>query len=109
MKLITREEIKKNIDESTSMIIVEALPEKYFNDMHLPGAINIPHDQVKTIATSKLPDKEALIVVYCANSACQNSNIAAQTLLQMGYQNVYEYAEGKQHWLEANLPIETVI
>ncbi|MGD8583438.1 MAG: rhodanese-like domain-containing protein [Gammaproteobacteria bacterium] len=45
--------------------------------------------------------------MYCANTACQNSRIAAQTLASMGYTNVAEYEEGKQDWVEAGLPIES--
>ena len=72
-----------------------------------PGALNIPHDEVRAKAPEMLPDKNAFIVVYCANTPCQNSKIAANTLQQMGYINAYEYVEGKQHWLEANFPIES--
>ncbi|WP_428609735.1 rhodanese-like domain-containing protein [Sedimenticola sp.] len=55
-----------------------------------------------------LPDKDALIVVYCASTECQNSRIATNTLQQMGYINAHEYVEGKRHWLEASFPVESV-
>lgn len=103
---ITREQIKQKIDSDESITIVEALPEKYFLAEHLPGAINIPHDKVKEKAPEMLPDKSAFIVVYCSNTACQNSRIATNLLRQMGYSSVYEYVEGKQNWLEAGLPVE---
>lgn len=106
-KTMTREQIKKNLDTATPMIIIEALPQKYFDTEHLPGAINIPHDEIKTLAAEKLPNKNALIVVYCANTDCQNSKIATETLQHIGYSNAFEYREGKQHWLEAKLPIES--
>jgi rhodanese-related sulfurtransferase len=107
MQTITREEIKALLDEDGPVTIVEALPEKYFKHSHLPGAINIPHDQVGALAPAMLPNKEALIVVYCANTACQNSTIAARELTAMGYSNVREYVEGKQDWVEAGLAVET--
>jgi len=89
------------------MHLVEALPEKYYRDGHLPGAILLPHDEVRARAGALLPDTDDFIVVYCANTACQNSRIAAQTLATMGYTNVAEYEEGKQDWIEAGLPIES--
>ncbi len=103
---ITRKQIRENLDNKVPMTIVEALPGKYFDDWHLPGAVNIPHDQVRSLAGEMLPDRNALIVVYCASTTCQNSRIATQTLQQMGYNNVFEYVEGKQHWLEAGYPVE---
>jgi rhodanese-related sulfurtransferase len=105
-KTITREQIKQKIDKQEPMTIIEALPQKYFEASHLPGALNIPHDEIRVKAADMLPDKDAFIVVYCASTECQNSKIATNTLLQMGYSNAFEYVEGKQHWLEGNLPVE---
>lgn len=89
------------------MHLVEALPEKYYLDGHLPGAIQINHDEIRAQAEPRLPAKDAFIVVYCSNSACQNSRMAAQALASLGYTNVAEYEEGKQDWMKAGLPIET--
>lgn len=104
---ITREQIKTKLDSQEPLVLVEALPQKYYDAEHLPGAVNIPHDEIRLKAPDILLDKDALIVVYCASQTCQNSKIAANTLQQMGYTNVFEYVEGKQHWLEANLPVES--
>jgi len=105
-KTITREQIKEKLDTKESFTIIEALPQKYFDAEHLPGALNIPHDEIKARAPDMLTDKDAFIVVYCASTDCRNSKIAIDTLQQMGYTNASEYVEGKQHWLEANFPVE---
>jgi len=107
-KTITRKLIKEKLDTKEPMIIIEALPQKYFDAEHLPGALNIPHDEIKTYAPEMLPDREAFIVVYCASTDCRNSKIATDVLQQMGYTNAFEYVEGKQHWLEANFPVESI-
>jgi len=73
----------------------------------LPGAINIPHTEVDELSPTLLPDKAAQVVVYCSNRACQNSPQAARRLLALGYENVRDYEEGKQDWIEAGLPIES--
>lgn len=103
---IHRDDIRAHLRAGTRMTLVEALPEKYYREGHLPGAIQMPHDEVRERAGAVLSDKDDFIVVYCANTACQNSRIAAQTLAAMGYTNVAEYEEGKQDWIEAGLPIE---
>ena len=104
---ITRDELKAKLDRGEPVTIVEALPEPYYPKAHLPGALNLPHDQVDALAPTLLPDKTAAIVVYCANLPCPNSEIAAQRLIELGYANVREYAEGKQDWIDAGFPVET--
>jgi len=89
------------------MTLIEALPKKYFASGHLPGAVNIPHDEIRQKAPETLADTAALIVVYCASAECQNSKIAMNTLQQMGYSNTHEYVEGKSHWFEAGFPVES--
>ncbi|WP_428609736.1 hypothetical protein [Sedimenticola sp.] len=44
---VTHEQIKHKMDSGGPITIVEALPEKYFVAEHLPGAVNIPHDEVR--------------------------------------------------------------
>jgi len=58
-------------------------------------------------ASNILPNKDALIIVFCASTDCVNSKIATDTLQQMGYMNALEYVEGKQHWREAGFPFES--
>jgi rhodanese-related sulfurtransferase len=103
---ITREELKAKLDRGEDVVLVEALPPMYYEDAHLPGALNLPHDRVDELAPTLLPDKSAQIVVYCANAPCQNSGIAARRLLALGYTNVLDYDDGKQDWIEAGLPVE---
>jgi rhodanese-related sulfurtransferase len=103
---ITRNELSSLIASGNSPLLLEALPAKYFDDWHLPGARNMPHDAVAELAPRVAPDKSAPIVVYCANAACQNSHIAAGLLARLGYGDVRVYAEGKKDWLEAGLPVE---
>jgi rhodanese-related sulfurtransferase len=104
-KTITREELKSAIDAGEA-IVVETLRAEHFEQGHLPGAIHIHYEAVKDTAPELLPDKHRPIVTYCSNTACGNSEIAANQLSAMGYTNVRKYAEGKQDWVEAGLPLE---
>jgi rhodanese-related sulfurtransferase len=105
-KEITREELKAKLDRGEPVVLVETLGPKYYEDAYLPGAINIPHTEVDVLAPEMLPDKSAEVVVYCSNRACQNSPQAARRLDALGYENVYDYEEGKQDWIGAGLPTE---
>lgn len=102
---ISRDKLKAIIDSGTQHKLVEALPKKYFENEHLPNAINIPHDEVEGLAPKLMHDKLEPVIVYCANSDCQNSHIAADYLRKLGYTKVYEYREGKKDWKEAGLPM----
>lgn len=105
-KVLTRDELIDRMRAAPELVLVEALPEKYYRDWHLPGARHLPHDEVRRLAATVLPDTSAEIVVYCASATCQNSHIAANQLASMGYTNVSVYAGGKQDWSEAKLPVE---
>lgn len=106
MKTITRDQIKRHLDNGDEIALIEALPEQYYADGHLPSAIQLLPDQIKASAANLFPNKNQLIVTYCANTACQNSKHAAEALTGLGYTNVAEYVEGKQDWMEAGFPIE---
>src|SRR5215471_16063371 len=103
---IDRDTLTRKLSGAVRPTLVEALPEKYFRDWHLPGARHLPHGEVARLAASVLPDKSAEIVVYCASRSCQNSHAAAAKLVHMGYENVAVYPGGKQEWSEAGLPVE---
>jgi len=106
MNVISRQQLQALLAADPKPILVEALPERYYRDAHLPGALHLPHDQVEALAPSLLPDRTAPIVVYCANAQCQNSHIAAHRLRTLGYSNVGVYGAGKQDWTDAGLPLE---
>jgi rhodanese-related sulfurtransferase len=108
VQVITCQELQARLAAAKPPIVLEALPEKYYRQGHLPGALHMPHDQVDSLAPGMLPDKSAQIVVYCANAQCQNSHIAAHRLSVLGYTNVSVYAGGKKDWEEAGLPLESL-
>lgn len=103
---ISLSELRTRIQQGAP-VLLEALPEPSYRQGHLPGARLFPHDQVRAIADRVVPEKAAEIVVYCANTRCQNSHVAAATLASLGYANVRVFAGGKQEWQDAGLPLES--
>ncbi len=108
MKYIARDELAWLIENNEQLTVVEALGEMHWKDAHIPGALQMDHTEAGEKADKLLPDKDARIVVYCADEACQNSVKAVRALEDMGYTSVYEYAQGKQDWIEAGLPVESL-
>jgi rhodanese-related sulfurtransferase len=105
---ITRNELVDLIAAGEPVQFVETLRAEHFAQGHLPGAVHIHFEEVNERAPELLADKNALIVTYCSNTACQNSRIAAEKLAKLGYTNVRRYEEGKQDWDEAGLELEVM-
>jgi molybdopterin/thiamine biosynthesis adenylyltransferase/rhodanese-related sulfurtransferase len=62
----------------------------------LPGAIHIPRGHLESQVETKLPDKSAPVVVYCAGGT--RSAFAAETLGLLGYTDVVSMAGGFNKW-----------
>ena len=104
--LITRDELQAAIANG-EVTVVDALPASYFEQLHLPGAVNLYVEEAAERAAAVLPDKGAAIVTYCSNESCPNSEGVARTLTRLGYTDVRKYREGIQDWVEAGLPTES--
>jgi rhodanese-related sulfurtransferase len=65
VKTIARDALKAKIARNDGFLLVETLPESFYRHTHLPGALNLPPNQVEERAAALLPDKDAEIVVYC--------------------------------------------
>ena len=102
---ISRQDLRAKLESGERPVLVEALGSAYFADAHLPGAINIPPDQVDRLAPRLLADLDVEIVVYCSGT-CRNSEAAARRLEELGYRRVLVYREGKEDWIEHDLPVE---
>lgn len=106
--LISREELREALAAGT-VTLVDALPASYYDQAHLPGAINLVEGDVAARAAALLPDRDATIVTYCSNVSCGNSQAVAARLTQLGYIDVRKYREGIQDWVEAGLPTESEV
>ena len=106
MQSVTREELRAKMDRVDQFVLVDTLAKMYYRHSHLPGAINLPVDEIAARAADLLPDKHAEIVVYCMDDPCPASERAARELTAMGYTNVSDYVGGKKDWLGAGLPGE---
>jgi rhodanese-related sulfurtransferase len=104
--LISRDEFRTAIDQR-SVTVVDALPESYYSQRHLPGALNLVETEVDERAPSLLPDLDATIVTYCSNAACPNSQAVANRLARLGYTDVRKYRDGIEDWVAAGLPVES--
>ena len=104
---ISRTELQAAIADG-SVTVIETLRAEHYADGHLPGALHLHLDDVDAQARALIPDQSTPIVTYCSNAACPNSHHVAARLEHLGYVDVRRYADGKQDWIEAGLPLEPV-
>ena len=86
---ISAQEAKTIMDTEKDYIIIDARTEEEFAAGHIANAILIPEYEIATRAEAELPDKEALILVYCRSG--RRSKIASEELVKLGYTNVKEF------------------
>lgn len=86
---ITAQEAKQIMDTQTGYVILDTRTKEEFDTGHIPGAIQISHDEVLEKAESVLVDKNQLILVYCRSG--RRSKLAAEDLLKLGYTNIKEF------------------
>ena len=86
---ITAKEAKTIMDTETDYIIIDARTEEEFTEGHIENAILIPEYEIAQRAEKELPDKDALILVYCRSG--RRSKIASEELVNLGYTNVKEF------------------
>lgn len=63
--LISREELRLKIDGGDKFFLFEVLPEPYYRKNHLPGALQLPPNDVVATVERLVPDKNADVVLYC--------------------------------------------
>ena len=102
---ISRDELKQKLEHPKQFVLLEALAPEAYRRAHLPSALNLPPDKVRSLASELIPTKDTEAIVYCAGPDCHASETAAKELFEMGYSRVRRYVGGKQDWTDAGLPI----
>lgn len=86
---ISAAEAQEMIAESEEFILLDVRTDEEFREKRIDGAVLIPDYEIQERAETELPDKEALILIYCRSG--RRSAAAANELVNMGYTNVYDF------------------
>lgn len=93
---ITAEDAKVLIDDNgDAATIVDVRTKEEYDAGHIKGAINIPNEEIKDTKPEQISDINALILIYCRSG--NRSAEAAQKLVKMGYNNLYDFG-GINDW-----------
>ena len=91
----TAQEAKQIMDANPEAIIVDVREADEYAQGHIPNAILLPVGSVSQLAGEVLPDKNALILVYCRSG--RRSEAAARALISLGYTRVVDFG-GINSW-----------
>lgn len=88
-----------------SAVIIDVLEPEDYNKVHIKNAINVPVKNLEKEIVKKV-DRETPVIIYSIDYECPVSRIAAEKMLDMGYENVRYYPGGREEWLKMEMPVD---
>ena len=95
-------DLKKRAGDEKIVVLDTRSIESYRRE-HIPGAINIPADEIGSRSLEALRRKT--VVCYCWNVTCHSATRVALALAREGY-DVKELVGGIEEWKKAGFPVE---
>lgn len=100
---VTPKDVQGMLAEKRDVVLLDVREPNEWNLGHLPGAVHIPRGTLEGKVEQQLP-REREIVVYCAGGS--RSALAADTMRQMGYENVASMSGGWREWVGSGGAVE---
>jgi 3-mercaptopyruvate sulfurtransferase SseA len=91
----------KTANQERATILIDARASHAYKTGHLPKAINIPAtvgDLFIQKFLLKVKNPARMIIVYCSDANCQDSQKLADKIKAGGHQNIAIYKEGWEEW-----------
>ena len=95
-KLITADDLKKRLENLEDITILDARRPEQYEKSHIEGALNIPHEDIRTEACSL--DRDKTVVTYCNKGV--TGNAAQNILINRGFKKVYNLSGGHRNYRE---------
>ena len=86
---ISQEEAAEIMASQEDYLILDVRTPEEFAQGHIPGAVNIPNEDIGTEPIEALPRKDQTLLVYCRSG--NRSRQASQKLADQGYTKVLEF------------------
>ena len=99
---ISPEALQERIASGDAPLLLDVRTPAEFQDGHIPGAINVPHEQVASRA-AELASQNG-VAVYCMKGP--RARLGEQALLAAGATEVLHVEGGFSAWQAAGLPVE---
>ena len=102
IKEVSVQEVRDKLNPDNGFTLLDVREGDEWEQGHLEKAISLPRGFLEVKADKTLTDKNQPIVVYCAGGV--RSALAAKTLQDLGYPNVYSMRGGFTEWKNNGLP-----
>ena len=102
--LLSQEQLLQ-LQQNANISIIDVRSVEEFNDGHIPGAINIPHNQIQDHLEQLLPLKEQQVVVYCRSG--RRAALAEKAIMELGLKDVHHLEGDWLLWQEKSRPVST--
>lgn len=86
---ITPEEAQQMLQDQPDAILLDVRTQEEYDTQHIEGATLLTDSDIAGRAADVLPDKDAVILVYCRSG--RRSAASSQQLAELGYTNVYDF------------------
>jgi phage shock protein E len=84
------------------LFVLDVRSPEEFKEGHVPGAVNIPYDQMASRLADVPKDKD--VVLYCRSG--RRAGIAAEVLAANGYSRLSHLEGDMPAWIEKGRPVE---
>ena len=98
------ETFAKEFDAGAYKLVVDVRTAQEFAGGHVPGAVNIPIDQLKARMVELEPHRADKVGVICQSG--RRSLAASQTLAEAGFTGVVDVEGGTGAWISAGHKVE---
>ena len=92
---IDQETAKKMMEKDDGHIILDVRTKEEYAAGHIPGAINLPNEDIQDQKPEVLPDTDQIILIYCRSG--HRAGLAAEKLAKLGYKKLYNFG-GVNTW-----------
>jgi len=101
---ISVESLKILLKDNNNIVLLDVRTPEEYSRGRIPTSLNLPVDNISSQITSLVPDKTMQIYLYCLSGS--RSMLAAEQLVQLGYKNISNIANGLLAWKSRHYPIE---
>lgn len=101
---VTPAEVAAMRERGEKAVYLDVREPNEWNLGRIPGAVFLPRGQLESKVEDAVP-RDAKVVIYCARG--NRSALAADTLQQMGYEDVASMSGGFQQWAMEDREVES--
>lgn len=105
MSTLSPTDLKRLLDETPSLAVIDVRTPLEFDEVHVPGARNLPLGDLapkRLVDNGQLPADEPIYLLCHSGTRARK---AADQFLAAGYDNTLVVEGGTQAWIEAGLPV----